>query len=134
MTLSFLHLKYRQSLRPLVVIATLLVALIPVGAGAMPTADNQPGGGWIEPQAGSWHTWATDLGSQFRPGPPPDEATTQAELNSTHYSVLESAFLQAPHVPALRNRKRQQAGRNGHHVDRCDARPCPLAHAAERAR
>ena len=40
----------------------------------------QPGGGWIDPQAGTWHTWVLTSGSQFRPGPPPDEATTQAEL------------------------------------------------------
>jgi len=80
MTPSFLDLKHRLTWRPLVVIATLLVALTPVGAGAMPTADNQPGGGWIDPQAGTWRTWVLTSGSQFRPGPPPDEATTQAEL------------------------------------------------------
>jgi len=77
---SFLNLKHRLTRRPFVVIATLLVALTPVGAGAMPTADNQPGGGWIDPQAGTWRTWVLTSGSQFRPGPPPDEATTHAEL------------------------------------------------------
>ena len=84
---SFLNLKHRLTWRPLVVIATLLVALTPVGAGAMPRADNQPGGDWIDPKAGGWHTWVLTSGSQFRPGPPPDEATTQGELDELRASV-----------------------------------------------
>jgi hypothetical protein len=69
-----------SSWRPSVVIATLMVALTPVTAGAMPPADNRSGSGWVEPQAASWRTWVLTSGNQFRPGPPPDEATTGAEL------------------------------------------------------
>jgi membrane-associated phospholipid phosphatase len=87
MRLSFLHPRRRTTWRPLVLITTLLVSLTPVGARAMPTAVNQPGGGWIEPQAGSWHTWILTSGSQFRPGPPPDSAASQAELEQVRTLV-----------------------------------------------
>jgi hypothetical protein len=46
-----------------------------------------PGGGWVDPNAGGWHTWVLTSGSQFRPGPPPDEATTLGELNQLRTSV-----------------------------------------------
>lgn len=35
----------------------------------------------IEPGAGSWKTWILATGDQVRPGPPPDEAATAAELD-----------------------------------------------------
>jgi membrane-associated phospholipid phosphatase len=34
----------------------------------------------IEPQAGTWRTWLLTSGSQFRAPPPPDAATTAAEI------------------------------------------------------
>src|SRR5690242_3748640 len=58
-----------------------LIAL--VGSVSAPTAAGaaQSNGGWIEPQAGAWHTWVLTAGSQFRPDAPPDSAGTQAELD-----------------------------------------------------
>jgi len=47
----------------------------------MPSLGLQSGGAWIEPQAGTWQTWVLTSGSQFRPGPPPDVANTQSELD-----------------------------------------------------
>src|SRR5260221_11011169 len=66
---------------PFAAIVVLIVALAPVGAGAMPLVGLQPGGTWIEPQAGTWQTWVLTSGSQFRPGLPPDAANTQSELD-----------------------------------------------------
>ena len=80
MTFSSSHLNHRQRWPRTVVIATLLFALSPVAAGAVPPADN-PSGGGVDPLAGSWHTWVLTSGSQFRPEAPPDAATTQAELD-----------------------------------------------------
>ncbi|MDQ3411142.1 MAG: phosphatase PAP2 family protein [Chloroflexota bacterium] len=34
----------------------------------------------IEPEAGSWRTWLLSAGDEPRPDPPPDQATTEAEL------------------------------------------------------
>jgi membrane-associated phospholipid phosphatase len=57
-------------------IAGLLLLLAgPTAAVAAPS-----GSAGVEPQAGSWHTWILSSGSQVRPGPPPDEETTQGEL------------------------------------------------------
>src|SRR6266700_1401692 len=66
---------------PFAAIVVLIVALAPMRAGAMPLVGLQPGGAWIEPQAGSWQTWVLTSGSQFRPGPPPGAADTQSELD-----------------------------------------------------
>src|SRR5215472_1943548 len=45
----------------------------PSSAGAR--ADDQ-----VEPSAGRWKTWVLTSGSQLRVAPPPDQATTAAEL------------------------------------------------------
>ncbi len=66
---------------PFAAVVVLIVALAPVRAGAVPLVGLQPGGAWIEPQAGNWQTWVLTSGSQFRPGPPPDAADTQSELD-----------------------------------------------------
>ena len=53
--------------------ALLIVALLPATpAGAISAP--------VEPQAGTWQTWILNSPSQFRPGPPPDGAATQIEL------------------------------------------------------
>jgi len=56
----------------------LVLALVPAEARAA------PGVAQIETQAGQWHTWVLTSGSQFRPGPPPDSAATQVELDQLH--------------------------------------------------
>jgi membrane-associated phospholipid phosphatase len=38
----------------------------------------------IEPDAGTWHTWLLEAGSEMRLDAPPDEAATQAELEELH--------------------------------------------------
>jgi len=58
----------------------LLVALAPVSAGASLSRAGQPGDGWIEPDAGRWHTWVLVSGNELQPDAPPDAATTRAEL------------------------------------------------------
>jgi membrane-associated phospholipid phosphatase len=42
----------------------------------------QDAAGQIEPNAGSWKTWAISSGKDFRVAPPPDAAATAAELDS----------------------------------------------------
>ena len=74
------HSRHTASAFKLALTAVLLVALLPLRAEALPAGGTQTGVGWIESQAAGWHTWVLTSGSQFRPGPPPDEATTQAEL------------------------------------------------------
>jgi len=69
--------RHRDAIK-FVAIVSLLVALVPVDAGAA------PGAAQAETQAGQWHTWLLTSGSQFRPGPPPDAATTQSELDQLH--------------------------------------------------
>ena len=38
----------------------------------------------IEPGAGAWRTWVLKSGSELRPTAPPDQSTTQAELQQLH--------------------------------------------------
>jgi membrane-associated phospholipid phosphatase len=61
--------------------AVLLMALTPWQAAALPAGGAQSGTGWIEPDAGGWHTWALISASEFRPAAPPDAAATRAELD-----------------------------------------------------
>ena len=53
----------------------LLGALAPRRAAAQAVTS-----GPIEPRAGAWRPWLLASGSQFRPAPPPDRGTTEAEL------------------------------------------------------
>ena len=46
------------------------------GLPAFAQTFNQP----VEPNAGKWKTWVISSGKDFRVPPPPDSATTQAEL------------------------------------------------------
>src|SRR5687768_5539104 len=55
--------------------AALLGTFAPHGAAAQRAA-----GELIEPRAGTWRPWLLRSGSQFRPAPPPDRATGDAEL------------------------------------------------------
>src|SRR5712691_8602073 len=43
----------------------------------------------IEPQAGGWRTWVLDAGSQLRPPPAPDAATTMSELTQLKTLVTQ---------------------------------------------
>lgn len=54
--------------------ALLLLALLPATPAAAVSAP-------VEPQAGTWQTWILSTPNQFRPGPPPDDGRTQAELD-----------------------------------------------------
>jgi membrane-associated phospholipid phosphatase len=78
--LSFLPLQQRQIWHRLLVIVALLSALAPSGAGAIQSGMSEPTAGWVEPQAGTWHTWVLRSGSELRPGPPPDADATQSEI------------------------------------------------------
>jgi membrane-associated phospholipid phosphatase len=60
--------------------ALVLMALALLPAEPLLAGGTQPGAGWIEPAAGTWHTWVLTSGSQVRPGPPPDAVASQAEL------------------------------------------------------
>jgi len=57
-----------------------LLAVVPVWA--------QPAG-QIEPNAGTWKTWAISSTTDYRVPPPPDAATTAVELQSLHGSVWQ---------------------------------------------
>jgi membrane-associated phospholipid phosphatase len=61
--------------------ALIALAILTLSTGATPAGASQSGGGWIEPQAGSWHSWVLTTGSQIRPDPPPDAEGTRAELD-----------------------------------------------------
>jgi membrane-associated phospholipid phosphatase len=61
--------------------ALLAMTILSTSPGATPASAAQSGGGSIEPQAGSWHTWVLASGNQFRPDPPPDSTGTRAELD-----------------------------------------------------
>jgi membrane-associated phospholipid phosphatase len=55
------------------------------GTGATESAAPMP----VEPNAGSWKTWLLSTGDQFRPAAPPDEATTQTELDELQALATE---------------------------------------------
>ena len=44
----------------------------------------------VEPNAGSWKTWAISSGKDFRVPPPPDAAATREELDSVRRFVAEN--------------------------------------------
>lgn len=49
----------------------------------------------IEPEAGTWHTWVLESGSQFRPAAPPDDAAAEiAQLLAMTAQRDEDALLQ----------------------------------------
>jgi membrane-associated phospholipid phosphatase len=59
----------------------ILMVLTPMWAATPPAGAAQPGGAWMEPQAGGWHTWVLTSASEFRPGAPPDATATRSELD-----------------------------------------------------
>ena len=61
-------------MKRLMTLHTLLVLMLVLSARA------QDGVGQIEPNAGSWKTWAISSGKDFRVPPPPDAAATLNEL------------------------------------------------------
>src|SRR5262249_39690899 len=63
-----------------VLAAGLVLTAGPGSAGALPLGSSQTGASWVEPTAGSWHTWGLTSGSELRPAPPPGANETQAEL------------------------------------------------------
>jgi membrane-associated phospholipid phosphatase len=63
----------RLAVAPLVLAATMLLAIGPARA-AQPAPS-------VEPEAGAWHTWILGSGSDLRPAPPPDPAATRLELD-----------------------------------------------------
>src|SRR5262245_3798281 len=54
-------------------------ALLGTGAAGHAAAQGTIGGP-IEPRAGTWRPWLLTSGSQYRPAPPPDRATTDVEM------------------------------------------------------
>src|SRR6266496_2397620 len=71
----------RLSVVQLAIAAALLLAVGPMRAAAMPSSAAESHSRWVEPQAGGWHTWVLASGGAVRPGPPPDGAATQLELD-----------------------------------------------------
>src|SRR5436190_2309542 len=66
-----------------------LLAVVPVWA--------QPAG-QIEPNAGTWKTWAISSGKDYRVPPPPDAAATKYELHWLHDFVGQSDPRIAPEI------------------------------------
>src|SRR5262245_1929601 len=72
-------------------LAVAMVAAVTVighpASGAL--AARSPGDGLraaaqVDPTAGRWRTWVLSAGSQLRPVPPPDDASTADELHQLH--------------------------------------------------
>ena len=55
-----------------------IVTLLLVGASSAAVAGRDIG--QVEPQAGAWHTWVLESGSQLRPSGPPSGRETQREI------------------------------------------------------
>src|SRR5258708_3806336 len=70
-------------MKRLMTLHTFLVLMLVLSARAQDSV------GQIEPNAGSWKTWAISSGKDFRVPPPPDAAATKAELDWLRTAIAE---------------------------------------------